>query len=989
MKLPKKIILLYLAAGVAVGHLSVLFIPKAAEATDYIFGSNQADGFFIRGRVTEGPTPTPIFKIDTNTGRISFGSVSADRVSAGSFGNAIGGGDYSFPANLTITNGNVGIGTTAPGEKLDVNGAIYALSTAIKLTYDSDLQRNALLFWGDGAVSTRNNGSIYINPNGTGNTLITNGNVGIGTTAPGNLLHLYGTASSTGISVQRNNASCGAYLNLYNTDLATDGWTIKNSLLGCGNLGDLYFGEKGINGNERFTLKAGGNVGIGTTAPAELLTLSSTTPKLFITDSDTGDNNELIKLQGNSSSYYSKLGTYNLEFIRGTATSVDAVIGINSDTGGAFSGSGGDIHFKTNNAGTYAERLSILKSGNVGIGTAGPGTKLHVRVDGDGANEVLRLTSILTNWTAGYGPRLLFNGGNDDRVYGAIGAFLQTTGNGGYTYMTFSTRDSETVGERVRITSNGNVGIGTTGPGYKLDVVGRVNADAQSGSGGYISTGDYGGTGTAAYFPSGIWSNGGNAWIYGNVRLNNQLIIDGNTVIDDGGGWHRSYGNTGWYNGSWGGGWYMTDSTWIRTYNSKSVWTNTGYLGSQGGLTIGYSGAAPPSNGAIIAGNVGIGTTSPESKLTVTNYNSYATAIYASSAADTSSTTGVYGYSPNHIGTRGHSDSFAGVYGSSNSGYDFYGSGPKSYFVKVGINTQPNSTDNLHIYETDANERSLRMGSGGAFSGAVRSIFFVPNLDSGGYNWLSAAGDSGLFWSASGIGTGNFVIAPWSSSGAGIRITSSGYVGIGVQSPGYQLDVWSTSVRGYGAYINRASHSSLKDRYTDVSVLDKIAKLNIKEWQYKDEVAKKNKDKGRHLYPFADDFYKIFNLGDSEYQIRAEDVAGVALKGVQELNSFLNLKSISDLEIKNLNFEFKLTHKKDNSFIDRIGAFAEIIVAKIKAGLIEAKKIVVDQLFIGNIDVGKKLQELSDQVNKQQETINAQQKEIEGLKEEIKKLKNN
>jgi hypothetical protein len=40
--------------------------------------------------------------------------------------------------------------------------------------------------------------------------------------------------------------------------------------------------------------------------------------------------------------------------------------------------------------------------------------------------------------------------------------------------------------------------------------------------------------------------------------------------------WFRSIGSTGWYSESYGGGWYMTDSTWIRTYGSKSVYQNTG-----------------------------------------------------------------------------------------------------------------------------------------------------------------------------------------------------------------------------------------------------------------------------------------------------------------------------------------------------------------------------------------------------------------------------
>ena len=64
--------------------------------------------------------------------------------------------------------------------------------------------------------------------------------------------------------------------------------------------------------------------------------------------------------------------------------------------------------------------------------------------------------------------------------------------------------------------------------------------------------------------------------------------------------WFRSTGNTGWQSQTYGGGWYMTDSTWIRTYGSKSVYQNTGqirtdgYLVTNGGITVG---ATSPNNG--------------------------------------------------------------------------------------------------------------------------------------------------------------------------------------------------------------------------------------------------------------------------------------------------------------------------------------------------------------------------------------------------------
>jgi len=39
--------------------------------------------------------------------------------------------------------------------------------------------------------------------------------------------------------------------------------------------------------------------------------------------------------------------------------------------------------------------------------------------------------------------------------------------------------------------------------------------------------------------------------------------------------WFRSSGSTGWYNGSYGGGIYMNDTTWIRTYNNKKYYTGS------------------------------------------------------------------------------------------------------------------------------------------------------------------------------------------------------------------------------------------------------------------------------------------------------------------------------------------------------------------------------------------------------------------------------
>lgn len=37
--------------------------------------------------------------------------------------------------------------------------------------------------------------------------------------------------------------------------------------------------------------------------------------------------------------------------------------------------------------------------------------------------------------------------------------------------------------------------------------------------------------------------------------------------------WVRTGGQTGWYSETYGGGWYMSDSTWVRVYNGKQIYT--------------------------------------------------------------------------------------------------------------------------------------------------------------------------------------------------------------------------------------------------------------------------------------------------------------------------------------------------------------------------------------------------------------------------------
>lgn len=95
------------------------------------------------------------------------------------------------------------------------------------------------------------------------------------------------------------------------------------------------------------------------------------------------------------------------------------------------------------------------------------------------------------------------------------------------------------------------------------------------------------------------WTTGCEKWLlyftnsntilnHGNVGIGlspaYKLDVNGDTMTR---GWLRTTGKCGWYSEGYGGGWYMSDTTWLRTFNAKSLYTGTGQIYTETSVRIG------------------------------------------------------------------------------------------------------------------------------------------------------------------------------------------------------------------------------------------------------------------------------------------------------------------------------------------------------------------------------------------------------------------
>jgi len=322
---------------------------------------------------------------------------------------------YTNGATKSYFGGNVGIGTTNPQSNLHVYGGAsgitpYANSTLTieddTSAYISIITPNANergLFFGEAAsniaggiiynnASTPDGFQFRVNGNSTKMIIDSNGNIGIGTTAPTSILHTIAsgakTAAYTGNLLTNTATSSTASIAKIGLDIQSTGTWNGASAVNTG----LNVNVSGGTTNYAATFM-GGNVGIGTTAP---------TTNLHIT----GSGSTSLKVESTGSTSYPGLSVVNdgnKSANLGIAGSGSALTGpLAPNTGYVSSnGAGGlafysvdasaPIAFYLAGASSANEKLRITSTGNVGIGTTTPtGGKLEITGDGSGVNSTIR-----------------------------------------------------------------------------------------------------------------------------------------------------------------------------------------------------------------------------------------------------------------------------------------------------------------------------------------------------------------------------------------------------------------------------------------------------------------------------------------------------------------------------------------------------------------------------------------------------------------------
>ena len=194
-------------------------------------------------------------------------------------------------------------------------------------------------------------------------------------------------------------------------------------------------------------IDSSGKVGIGEGTPTSLLHLKGSAPR--ITLMDTGGSNDYAKIFSTGGALYFQQRDDSAH---------------------------GKIIFRTEDNSGASERLRIASSGYVGINEASPDAPLHIT----GGLPHIRLENSGTSASAGDILGQIDFKHNDSDDAGVTAAIKCTAeDNAGNSYLTFHNGDGGNATERLRITSDGKIGVNESSPGCLSGGIHLVHSDAE------------------------------------------------------------------------------------------------------------------------------------------------------------------------------------------------------------------------------------------------------------------------------------------------------------------------------------------------------------------------------------------------------------------------------------------------------------------------------------------------------------------------------
>lgn len=306
--------------------------------------------------------------------------------------------------------GQAGIGTTSPSAKFAFTGDGTGATRAFVIADSSNIER----------ISVLNNGFVGHSSTSPWGFL----SVEMGSANPAFVVSDYGTSTPSLIVSGNGNVGMGTSSPGGVTSIATAG-SVTAFLLSNTGTGYTFWAEDVANDSTPFVIDAAGSVGIGTTTPGTTLAVAgsanitgtSTTDSLVTTTNfivGAGDNQKFsVRADGNVGVGTSSPGT---------------LLGVSGSSGAGILNTGAGNSFYINDVADDTTPFVVGPAGNTGIGTSTPGQELSV--NGDFLASSAATTSIIIGSTASRGGciQLQATNGTWIRIYATTTPTLQPTG---------------------------------------------------------------------------------------------------------------------------------------------------------------------------------------------------------------------------------------------------------------------------------------------------------------------------------------------------------------------------------------------------------------------------------------------------------------------------------------------------------------------------------------------------------------------------------